>query len=120
MDNFYKINTEAHYFVPLQPLHNYGFVSMTCSSDEPHLIECKLEPYHFSDFGYKLYAVAVDPALDGLVERRCFYASDFRSLIECGYIVEKTSDSMHVEMFRGMEPLTGAAYLIHEGEIIVE
>ena len=120
MENFYEINTESRYFVPLRPCHNYGFVSIVCDSDEPHMIECKLEPYKFSGFNYKLYAVPADPDLRPYFERRRFYTSDFSSLVKSGHIVAKTSDSQHVEMFRGMEHLYGAAYLIHEGEIIVE
>lgn len=119
MENFYEIKTDARYFVPLHTVSNYGFVSLINASDEPHLIECVLEPYHFSDFGYKLYAVPVDPDLRDYFERRCFYACDFKSLLKSGFIQEKTSEDMHVKLFRGMEHLCGAAYLIHEGEIVV-
>lgn len=120
MENFYKIKTDAQYFVPLHTVSNYGLVSLVNASDEPHIIECELEPYQFSDFDYKLYAVPADPDLRPYFERRCFYSCDFCSLVQQGYIVEKTSDHMHVELFRGAEHLCGAAYLIHEGEIIVE
>ena len=120
MENFYKIKTDSRYFVPLCTVSNYGFVSLVDASDEPHIIECILEPYEFSGFNYKLYAVPADPDLRPYFERRRFYTSDFSSLVKSGHIVEKTSDSQHVEMFRGMDHLYGAAYLIHEGEIIVE
>ena len=119
MENFYKINTAGRYFVPLHTVSNYGFVSLINASDEPHIIECELEPYEFSGFDYKLYAVPADPDLRPYFERRRFYSCDFRSLIESGFIQEKTSEDMHVKLFRGMEHLCGAAYLIHEGEIIV-
>ena len=120
MENFYKINTAGRYFVPLHTVSNYGFVSLVNASDEPHIIECELEPYEFSGFDYKLYAIPVDPDLRPYFERHCFYSCDFRSLIQEGHLVEKTSDNMHVELFCGAEHLCGAAYLIHEGEIIVE
>ena len=120
MENFYKINTAGRYFVPLHTVSNYGFVSMVNASDEPHIIECELEPYEFSGFDYKLYAVPVNPDLRPYFERRRFYSCDFRSLIKSGHIVEKTSDNQHVELIRAAEHLCGAAYIVHEGEILVE
>lgn len=119
MENFYKINTEIRYFVPLHTVSNYGFISMVNASDEPHMIECKLEPYEFSGFDYKLYAVPVDSDLRPYFERRCFYSCDFRSLIKSGHIVEKTSDDMKVVPVRGAEHLCGNAYLIHDFETII-
>ena len=119
MENFYKINTEGRYFVPLRPRHNYGFISVVCDSDEAHMIECKLEPYEFSGFDYKLYAVPVDPDLRPYFERRRFYSCDFRSLIKEGYIVEKTSDDMRVVPVHAMEHLCGSAYLVHDFETII-
>ena len=119
MENFYEINTESRYFVPLRPCHNYGFVSIICDSDEPHMIECKLEPYKFSGFNYKLYAVPVDPIQREVFSRECYYTSDFRSLVQSGYIVEKTSDDMKVVPMRAMEHLYGNAYLIHDFETII-
>ena len=119
MENFYKINNESRYFVPLHTVSNYGFISMVNASDEPHIIECKLEPYEFSGFDYKLYAVPVDSDLRPYFERRCFYSCDFRSLIKSGYIVEKTSDDMEVVPVRGAEHLCGNAYLIHDFETII-
>lgn len=119
MENFYKINTEGRYFVPLYTVSNYGFVSLINASDEPHMIECKLEPYEFSGFDYKLYAVPVDPDLRPYFERRRFYSCDFQSLIKEGYIVEKTSDDMRVVPVHAMEHLCGSAYLVHDFETII-
>lgn len=119
MENFYKINTEGRYFVPLHTVSNYGFVSLVNASDEPHIIECELEPYEFSGFDYKLYAVPVNPDLRPYFERRRFYSSDFRSLIKDGYIVEKTSDDMQVISVHAAEHLCGNAYLIHDFETII-
>ena len=120
MENFYKINTAGRYFVPLHTVSNYGFVSLANASDKPHMIECKLEPYKFSGFDYKLYAVPVNPNLQDCFKRRCFYACDFKSLIKSGHIVEKTSDNQHIEPIRTVEHLCGSAYIVHEGEILVE
>ncbi len=114
------INTDGRYFIPLHTMSNYGFVSLINASDEPHIIECKLEPYEFSEFKYKLYAVPANPDLRPYFERRCFYTNDFRSLIKSGHIVEKTCDTMCVKKFHGAEHLYGCAYLIHEGEMLVE
>ena len=119
MENFYKISPDGRYFVPLHSRHNYGFISFVCSSDTPHMVECVLEPYEFSGFDYKLYAVPVDPDLRPYFERRRFYSCDFRSLIKEGYIVEKTSDDMRVVPMRGAEHLCGNAYLIHDFETII-
>ena len=119
MENFYEINTESRYFVPLRPRHNYGFVSIICDSDVPHMIECKLEPYKFSGFNYKLYAVPVDPIQREVFSRKCYYSCDFHSLVKSGYIVEKTSDDMKVVPMRAMEHLCGNAYLVHDFETII-
>lgn len=119
MENFYKINIEGRYFVPLRPRHNYGFISIVCDSDETHMIECKLEPYEFSGFDYKLYAVPVDPELREVFGREYYYTSDFSGSVKSGYIIEKTSDDMKVVPMRAMEHLYGSAYLIHDFEIIV-
>jgi hypothetical protein len=83
------------------------------------MIECELEPYEFSGFDYKLYAVPVDPDLRPYFERRRFYSCDFHSLIEEGYIVEKTSDDMRVVSVHAVEHLCGAAYLVHDFETII-
>ena len=119
MENFYKINTAGRYFVPLHTISNYGFVSLVNASDEPHMIECELEPYEFSGFDYKLYAIPVDPDLRPYFERRRFYSCDFRSLVKEGYIIEKTSDDMRVVPVRAAEHLCGDAYLIHDFETII-
>ena len=119
MENFYKINTAGRYFVPLHTVSNYGFVSLINASDEPHMIECELEPYEFSGFDYKLYAVPADPELREVFGRECYYASDFSGSVESGHIVEKTSDDMRVVNMRGAEHLFGNAYLIHEFETII-
>lgn len=116
-----NFNTESHYFVPLRPVHGYGFVAFTSSSDEPNLVECELQPYEFSGFDYKVYAVPVHPADKLRFGKERYYSCDFESLIRSGHIIEKTSPTMHIEMLRGIEPIPGTcAYLYHEGEIIVE
>lgn len=119
MENFYKINPDGRYFVPLHPRHNYGFISFVCSSDTPHMVECILEPYEFSGFKYKLYAVPADPELREVFGRECYYASDFSGSVESGHIIEKTSDDMRVVPVRGAEHLCGNAYLIHDFETII-
>ena len=119
MENFYKINTAGRYFVPLRPRHNYGFISVVCDSDEAHMIECKLEPYEFSGFDYKLYVVPVDPIQREVFARERYYSCDFHSLVQSGHIVEKTSDDMRVVPVRGAEHLCGNAYLIHDFETII-
>lgn len=113
-------NVNSHYFVPLQPQYNFGFVSFTSSSDEPHMIECILKPYEFSGFAYKLYVMLADSNLWGLYGKECFYSSDFYSMIKSGQIIEKTSNKMKVVPVHGAEHLYGSAYLIHEGETIIE
>ena len=83
------------------------------------MIECELEPYEFSGFDYKLYAIPVDPDLRPYFERRRFYSCDFQNLIKEGYIIEKTSDDMRVVPVHAMEHLCGSAYLIHDFETII-
>ena len=119
MENFYKINPDGRYFVPLLPRHNYGFISVVCDSDTPHIVECVLEPYEFSGFDYKLYAVPADPELREVFGRECYYASDFFGSVKSGHIIEKTSDDMRVVPVHGAEHLCGNAYLIHDFETII-
>ena len=120
MKNFYKIDANAHYFVPLRPKHNYGFISMTCDSDPVHMIECELKPYEFDGFNYKVYAVPIDLIAKMRFGKECYCASDFESLVKSGHIVKKTSNTMKDVQMKSLEPLCGSAYLIHNFETIIE
>lgn len=115
----YDFNQDAHYFVQLGSRTDYGFISIV-NVEDTHWVECKLEPYEFDGFKYKLYVTPVDPNLRGVERHRCYYASDFESLVKSGCIVEKTSQSQHIEKIEWIEPLCGAAYIHGFTEIVVD
>lgn len=110
------IDTTKKYFVPMRPIHNFfGSCSFTSSNDAFHYTLCRLEPYEFGGFEYKLYAKAEDD--DYGIEN--YYTSTFESFIDGGIVIPVDSESMHVEMMREIEPIAGSAYLVHEYEVVV-
>lgn len=116
MENF---NKDAHYFVQLNSCTDFGIISMVNTGDS-HWVECKLEPYEFDGFKYKLYATPVDPDLRGVERHRCYYTCDFASMLESGNIIEKTSESQHIEVIEWIKPICGAAYIHGFTEIVVD
>lgn len=115
----YNFNKDAHYFVQLNSCTDFGIISMVNTGDS-HWVECKLEPYEFDGFKYKLYATPVDPDLRGVERYRCYYTCDFASMLESGHIIEKTSESQHIEKIEWIEPLCGAAYIHWSGEVVTD
>ena len=115
----YNFNKDAHYFVQLNSCTNYGIISMV-NIGESHWVECELEPYKFNGFKYKLYATSVDPDLCEVERHRCYYTCDFASMLESGHIIEKTSESQHIEKIEWIEPLCGAAYVHWSGEVVTD
>lgn len=115
----FNFNTEAHYFVPLRPLHDYGFVSYVNRNDPAELVECELHPYEFGGYDYKLRAVPVNPDLDGVFAQETFYSEDFNGFVKSGIIIEKTNDDMRVERVRMAEPVSAGAYIIHEFSAVI-
>lgn len=112
-------NKNAHYFVQLNSCTDFGFISMVSMGDS-HWVECKLEPYEFDGFKYKLYTTPVDPDLRGVERHRCYYTCDFESMLKSGHIIKKTSESQHIEKIEWIEPLCGAAYVHWSAEVIVD
>lgn len=121
MNNYYNIDTSAHYFVPMRPLQRVlGFFSFTSSSDPEHFIECEVQPYDIEGIDYKCYLVPVTEECKYNFGREEFYSCDFKSLLEKGCIIKKEHEGDHVENIRMAEHLCGNAYIIHEGECIVQ
>ena len=116
MENF---NKDAHYFVQLNSCTDFGIISMV-NSDDPHWVECKLEPYDFDGFEYKLYVAPVDSNIQGIEKHRSFYTSDFTSLLKSGHIIEKTSEAQHIEVIEWIKPICGAAYIHGFTEVVVD
>ena len=120
MNNYYNIDTSAHYFVPMRTLQRVlGLFSCTSSSDPEHFIECEVQPYDIEGIDYKCYLVPVTEECKYNFGREEFYSCDFKSLLEKGYIIKKENEGDHVENIRMAEHLCGNAYIIHEGECIV-
>lgn len=115
----HDFNKDAHYFVQLNSCTDYGIISMVNTGDS-HWVECKLEPYVFDGFEYKLYTTPVDPNLRGVERHRCYYVCDFESMLKSGRIIEKTSESQHIEKVEWIEPLCGAAYVHWSAEVVVD
>lgn len=120
MNNYYNIDTNAHYFVPMRPRSCIpGFISFVSSSDPEHFIECEVQPYDIEGIDYKCYLVPVTEECKYNFGREEFYSCDFKSLLEMGRIIKKENEGDHVENIRMAEHICGNAYIIHEGERIV-
>ena len=120
MNNYYNIDTNAHYFVPMRPLQRVlGLFSFTSSNDPEYFVECEVQPYDIEGINYKCYLVPVTEECKYNFGREEFYSCDFKSLLEMGRIIKKEHEGDHVENIRMAEHLCGNAYIIHEGECIV-
>lgn len=117
MTNEYGVNKEAHYFVPMRPLHGvFGLFAFTSSMDRESWVECEvIENRYKVDEGYKVELKAIEPGYG--VET--FYQCDFKSMLDMGQIIRKSCDNQHVEELQWIEPLCGAAYLVHSGSFVV-
>lgn len=120
MNNYYNIDTNAHYFVPMRPMSRIpGFLSFVSSSDPEYFIECEVQPYNIEGINYKCYLVPVTEECKYVFGREEFYSSDFKDLLERGRIIKKENEGDHVENIRMAEHICGSAYIIHECERIV-
>lgn len=121
MNNYYNIDTNSHYFVPMRPRSCIpGFISFVSSSDPEYFVECEVQPYDIEGIDYKCYLVPVMEECKYNFGREEFYTSDFKDSIERGRIVKKEHEGDHVENIRMAEHLCGNAYIIHECERIVQ
>ena len=120
MKNYYNIDTNAHYFVPMRPLQRVlGFFSFTSSDDPEYFVECEVQPYDIEGIDYKCYLVPVTEECKYNFGKEEFYSCDFKGLLEMGRIIKKEHEGDHVENIRMAEHICGNAYIIHEGECIV-
>ena len=104
MNNYYNIDTSAHYFVPMRPLQRVlGLFSFTSSNDPEHFVECEVQPYDIEGIDYKCYLVPVTEECKYNFGREEFYSCDFRSLLEKGRIIKKEHEGDHVENIRMAE-----------------
>lgn len=121
MKNYYNIDTSAHYFVPMRLQQRVlGLFSFTSSNDPEHFVECEVQPYDIEGIDYKCYLVPVTEECKYNFGREEFYSCDFKSLLEMGRIIKKEHEGDHVENIRMAEHICGNAYIIHEGECIVQ
>lgn len=120
MKNYYNIDTNAHYFVPMRPISRIpGFSFVMSIGNTEYFVECEVQPYDIEGIDYKCYLVPVDESCKYNFGREEFYSCDFRSLLEKGRIIKKENEGDHVENIRMAEHICGNAYIIHEGERIV-
>ncbi|MDT3387232.1 MAG: hypothetical protein LIR46_05640 [Bacteroidota bacterium] len=110
----YDIDKNSHYFALMNPICDFGFFADASICD---WVECEIvEDRYKVDEGYK---VTLKP-LDSNYASRHFYQCDFISLMEKGYIIEKTDDSFHIEHEEIYIPLTDTVYLVYNGNYIAD
>lgn len=98
-----ELDTNATYFVLLG------------SWDKETWYECKLEPYIFDGFDYKLYAAPVNGGA-----KRMFYTSDFVSLLkEHNGVFKKEPGTSEVRHIKWRERVYKDAYICHEADILI-
>lgn len=98
-----ELDTNATYFVLLDSWNNETWY------------ECKLEPYIFDGFDYKLYAVPVNGRA-----KRMFYTSDFVSLLnEHNGVFKKESGTSEIKHIKWQERVYKDAYICHEADILI-
>lgn len=120
MKNYYNIDINAHYFVPMRPMSRIPrFFSFVSSSDSEYFVECEVQPYDIEGIDHKCYLVPVDEACKYNFGKREFYSCDFTHLLEKGYIIKKEHEDDHVEFVDMEEPICGKAVIRHQGQCIV-
>jgi hypothetical protein len=79
-------------------------------------VECKIDEdrYKVSE-GYKITLISLDERFT----YEHYYQSDFRGLIESGYILFKNKDSDHIEYIKWLEPLTETCSVVHEADVVM-
>ena len=103
-----ELDVNATYFVLL------GWGNST------HWCECKLEPYIFSGFDYKLYAVPIKNDRNGINRKESFYTSDFVSLLkEHNGVFKKEPGTSEVKHIKWQERVYKDAYVCHEADILI-
>lgn len=113
-----NIDPNVHYFFQMRPLEIIwtpwtGYLAAYTSSDSPELwVECELVD--------SLYGKVELHALDARFGTEKFYRDDFLSFIKRGIIVPKVDDAIKPTTITWIEPLCGAAYLVHNKNVIVD
>lgn len=83
-------------------------------------VKCKLEPYIFSGFDYKLYAVPIKNDRNGINRKETFYTSDFVSLLkEHNGVFKKEPGTSEVKHIKWQERVYKDAYVCHEADILI-
>jgi len=111
-----RIELGKRYFLEMRPIRSLPFIGWgyTTSSDREKWVECEVVENRIKD-SFKVALQSVEKGYG----REEFYPSDFDSLVERGIIIEKTSDSQHVEEITWKEPLTSTVYIEHSAYVVV-
>lgn len=122
MNNYYNIDTNAHYFVPMRPrpisrILGFSFVVFTDNTE--YFVECEVQPYDIKGIDHKCYLVPVDETYKHYFGKKEFYSCDFVHLLEKGCIIKKEHEDDHVEFVDMEEPICGKAVVRHQGQRIV-
>lgn len=87
------------------------------TGDERTWVECKINESRYKvDDGYK---ISLEPLDKEHFTWEHYYQSDFMQLVKSGHIIAKTHSDQSVQHIVMAEHLCGAAYLIHEGDIVI-
>ena len=80
-------------------------------------VECKINESRYKiDDGYK---ISLEPLDKEHFTWEHYYQSDFMQLVKSGHIIAKTRSDQSVKHVVMRENIGGAAYLIHEADIVV-
>ena len=111
------INKDSHYFILMRPLEYMPLlgIAFTSSNSKEKWVECKIveDRYKLSD-GYKVTLEALEEGYG----REHYYQTDFKRLLEQGYIIEKTSPTQIVKEISWIEQITPFGYFVHSGYIV--
>lgn len=113
------IDPNAHYFFQMQPLEiipNPITGEVFCglkSSDSPwSWVECTINDCLYG----KIEMVALDKRFG--VEK--LYRDDFISLYNTNQIVKKVGENFYPKTISWIEPLCGAAYIVHTQNVLID
>lgn len=117
MANYYCIDTNAHYFIPMHPLEGIdGLLLFTSSNTREKWVECAVvEECYKVDDGYKVELRALEPGYG----KETFYQCDFASMINAGRIIKKERPTQHTEEVRWAEPIGGNNFLVTSAYVVV-
>ncbi len=111
-----KIELGKRYFLQMRPIKILPLIGWgyTSSLDREKWVECEVVENRIKSSS----KVTLRSIEDGYGQEE-FYRTDFDSLVNKGFIIEKTNDKQHVEEITWREPLTSTVYVEHSAYVVV-